>query len=405
MEKTRVQDAGTDFSPPRDGSGKFTPHITMKHAFTLDRRAEGEHPRLTAAVEEWVEGFIITDHNGVIVEVNPALERITGYGREELLGQSPSIFKSDQVDETTRRGMREAIQWGNVWNGHLVNKRKDGGQVEIDLTIFPIRNGNGELAGFIGIMRDVTYQHELEERLRRSQKLEAVGLLAGGIAHDFNNIITPIMGYLEIALSKLSPENEVVQDLNRVSKAALRARDLVSKIQIFSRTSSAVRQAMIPENLVNEVLDLLRSSLPANIRIHSDLETAGVTLHADSTQLHTMIMNLCLNAAQAMPDGGLLEVNLEYAELKEYEITPGQNVTGPYIRLSVSDSGQGMDKATQQRIFESFLTTKEGRKGTGLGLSTAYGVIEQHGGFIKVCSEVGEGSTFHVYLLIEQING
>jgi len=240
---------------------------------------------------------------------------------------------------------------------------------------------------------------EAHKQLRQAQKMEAIGTLAGGIAHDFNNILSAIIGYTEISKVKLGPESDVHKELNEVYSAGIRAKDLVSQILAFSRQGEQEFFPLILHPIAKEALKLLRSSIPATIEIKQDIHKCG-TVMADATQIHQVMMNLCTNAYHAMEaEGGELEVGLRDVELGEQDVVPYPELNpGPFIQLTVSDTGSGMPPSIVERIFEPYFTTKEKGLGTGMGLSVVHGIVTSHGGAISVESEPGAGSTFHVYL-------
>ncbi len=261
--------------------------------------------------------------------------------------------------------------------------------------------------GIRGITIDMTELKEaekekerLEKKLRRSQKLETIGTLAGGIAHDFNNILSPIMGYAEMGLLELKPEVSLYDDLKNILDGANRARDLVKQILTFSKQAEKERKPLNLSIVLNEAIKLLRSSIPSTIKIRKIIDENVPQISADATQMHQVIMNLCTNAAQAMDkEGGLLTIELKEIDIDSQMVKTHVNLErNSYIRLTVKDTGIGMDNNTLDRIFEPFFTTKEVDKGTGMGLSTVYGIIRGHKGEITVYSEPGSGSVFHVYL-------
>jgi PAS domain S-box-containing protein len=242
-------------------------------------------------------------------------------------------------------------------------------------------------------------QKKLEARLRQSQKLETVGTLAGGIAHDFNNILTPILGYSELARMAVPDDSPVADYLDRIETASSRARTLVKQMLAFSRQSEEEKVPMNLAPVVEEVVQLVRSSIPSTIEIQTDVDKDAGVVVADETQIHQVILNLCTNAAQAMPFGGVLTISLRKVEISDKpEAKLAGLKPGPYLLLAVRDTGTGMDEETLQRVFDPFFTTKEVGKGTGLGLSMVHGVAASHGGCCTADSELGEGSTFCVYL-------
>ena len=269
------------------------------------------------------------------------------------------------------------------------------------LTLTLILGGLGLLAVVItGLRRAGEAEERLQAQLRHSQKMENIGTLAGGIAHDFNNILTPILGYANMALRDTPAESRTHSDLQHVVSAGKRAKELINQILTFSRRSEPERKPVQIASNVTEALKLLRSSLPSTIEFRQNIDPDCGTVLADATQIHQVIINLCTNAFHAMREsGGTLEVNLDVVELDDDLGRPHPRLAlGSYVRLTVSDSGHGMDAETRDRIFEPFFTTKGVGHGTGLGLSVVHGIVVSHGGEITVYSEPGLGTTFHVYL-------
>jgi nitrogen-specific signal transduction histidine kinase len=257
------------------------------------------------------------------------------------------------------------------------------------------------------IQRDVSNEANLERQLRQAQKMEAIGTLAGGIAHDFNNILAPIIGYVEMALEEVPEDSSLNHDLSQVQKAAQRAKDLVKQILTFSRQTEKVENRPVRVSLiVKEALKLLRASLPSTIEIRRQTSRAAAsgTVMTDPTRMHQVLMNLCTNAAHAMKEkGGLLEIRLTDRELDGELLAHFPKAKpGPYLQLSVSDTGQGMSQDVKQRIFDPYFTTKGPGEGTGMGLAVVYGILKNLGGAITVYSEPGKGSVFHVFLPVTQ---
>jgi signal transduction histidine kinase/ActR/RegA family two-component response regulator len=297
----------------------------------------------------------------------------------QVRGVLEVILPMDNVEAVARTGVR----------GTLI------------LMLALILTGLGLLALVItGLRRSWESEEKLQAQLRHSQKMETIGTLAGGIAHDFNNVLTPILGYANMALQDTPPESRTHSDLQHVASAGKRAKDLVNQILTFSRRSEPERKPVKIDLIVSEALKLLRASLPTTIEFRQKIDADCGTVLADATQIHQVIMNLCTNAFHAMREGGgMLEVNLDVVEADGGMIRPHPNLSpGPYVRLSVSDSGHGMDPETRDRIFEPFFTTKGVGTATGLGLSVVHGIVLSHGGEITVYSEPGLGTTFHVYL-------
>ncbi|MDD5762170.1 MAG: response regulator [bacterium] len=365
---------------------------------TERRKAASELARLGMAVDQATEAVIITDREGSIQYVNPAFERISGYSREEAVGRDPRILRSGIQGESLYKEIWDVLEGGGVWAGHLINRRKDGSLYEEDATISPVRDSSGNIVSFVAVMRDVTQLLVLEKQVRTAQKMEAVGTLAGGIAHDFNNALTGIVGFGELLRMRMVGDEKALHDLDEILRCAERASTLTRQLLTFAR-----RQIIEPVNmdlsaLVADLMKLIGKVVGEHIELKTHLEKNVPTVRADCGQIEQVVMNLCLNARDAMPEGGRLVVETEDVSLDEEYVRQNPYMkTGRYALLTVSDTGTGMDEKTCERVFEPFFTTKGPDKGTGLGLSIVYGIVKQHGGFIHLYSELGKGTAFKVY--------
>ena len=286
-------------------------------------------------------------------------------------------------------------------------KNESGQPRDFIVTARPFYDNTGKLIGIVESFQEITEwkkaeaeKTKLEKELRQAQKMESIGTLAGGIAHDFNNILSPIYGYSEMALMSLPDDHKAKNHLDHVLKAAQRAKELVKQILTFSRQGTQTQSPLEVQSIIKEALKLLRASIPSTIEIRENIDPHCGQVQANPTQLHQVLMNLCTNAYHAMREtGGILGVSLTPYTVTGDDTIKNVNLRpGPYLRLEVSDTGQGMDKQTLSKIFEPYFTTKEPGEGTGMGLSVSHGIIKGHGGHICVYSEPGQGSTFHIYL-------
>jgi PAS domain S-box-containing protein len=327
---------------------------------------------------------------------------VYGYQPEELIGQHVSVLATDdeQAVQKSMKMIEELYEAGNVRNFTGERKRKDGTIIEIESSHALLKKPDGSVAGTVSSARDITDRKKFEEQLRQSQKMEAVGTLAGGIAHDFNNILGIILGYAELSKDVAAGNSVLEKNLSQIVKASNRARDLVRQILAFSRKTDSQIKPLQMHLVVAEALKLLRASLPATLCLRSDIDETDDIIVADATEIHQVVMNLCTNASHAMQhSGGVIEVTLKPVELDEHAAGYYSGVLpGPYVRLSVKDTGTGIPDDILGRIFEPFFTTKEVGRGTGMGLAMVHGIVKRYKGDVKVYSEPGRGAAFHIVL-------
>jgi len=362
------------------------------------RRSEEAQKRLATAVEQVAEAIVITDKQGTIQYVNPAFERITGYSKEEAVGQNLRFLTSGEHERKFYEQMWDTIQGGHVWSGQLVNRRKDGHIYHEEATISPVRDASGKIVNFVAVKRDITEHLELSKQLLQAQKMEAVGTLAGGVAHDFNNVLQVALGYSELILGDEGLPQLYRADLQKINESSRRGADLVRRLLTFSRKTEVKPLPLNLNRRIIEVRKMLERTIPKMIDIQLFLDEEPTTINADPTQVDQILMNLAVNARDAMPEGGKLVFETENVVLdEEYALSHLNAKPGHYVLLSIGDTGTGMDKDTLDHIFEPFYTTKETGKGTGLGLAMVYGIVQQHGGHIRCYSEPGEGTAFKIY--------
>ncbi len=341
-----------------------------------------------------------------IVFVNDAFERITEYAPHEAIGKTPRMLQGPDTDPRVLARLRAALERAEPVREEVINYTKAGVPYWLEIDIAPVRNDAGELTHFVAIERDTTERHRAlealqrsEDQLRQAQKMEAIGSLAGGIAHDFNNLLSVILSYTGMIVDDLSPTDPLRIDLQEVHNAGLRATELTRQLLAFSRKQLLEPTAVDVSAVVRGVEKMLRRMIGEDIDLHLDTSATTGRAFVDRGQLEQVIMNLVINARDAMPDGGNLTVETSSVVLDEAYAASHSGVSpGPHVLLAVTDSGTGMDRTTQDRVFEPFFTTKEQGRGTGLGLSTVYGIVRQSGGHIWLYSELGQGTTFKIYL-------
>ncbi|RME69430.1 MAG: PAS domain S-box protein, partial [Chloroflexi bacterium] len=356
-----------------------------------------QHRRLGVAIEQAAESVVMTDLAGSIIYVNPAFERITGYSREEAIGQNPRILKSGKHDAAFYRHLWNTITAGKVWHGRFVNKKKTGELYTEEATITPVRSEAGEIVGYVAVKRDITHELQLEEQFHQAQKMEALGRLTGGVAHDFNNLLTAINGFAELMKLRVKPDDPLYPMLNNILKSGEKATRLVQHLLTFSRKQVTNPRVVDLNAVVQDMEKLLRRIIGEDIHLTVRLSPDVYPVYIDPTQMEQVLMNLVVNARDAMPKGGKLTIETATADLDEaYTADHLEARPGKHTVLAVSDSGSGIPDDVLPHIFEPFFTTKSG--GTGLGLATVYGIVRQNGGHITVYSETGIGTTFKIYL-------
>jgi PAS domain S-box-containing protein len=376
--------------------------VTERYRVEQDLRSSNEILRLRdLALAEISQGVMITDAQSRITYVNRGFERLTGYGEAEVLGRTPKFLQGEATSAETVAKMSQALRAGRGFHGEILNFTKAGEKLWLALDISPLRDGKGELTGFVGAQRDITERKQaesmqglLEARLRESQKMESIGTLAGGIAHDFNNVLGAILGNLTLARDEVGPGHPSLKSLEQINRASLRARDLVQQILAFSRRQPQVLRVQALQPIVHEAVALLRSALPAMVELSIELQDAPLHVNADATQMQQVLMNLCTNAWHALQGSpGRITISLDEVWLDATQAAAlGPLAAGRYAHLRVADNGIGMDEATLSRIFEPFFTTKATGYGTGLGMSVVHGIVSAHSGGIKVSSSTGEGT-------------
>ena len=365
---------------------------------TEQKRTEETLNKLSRAVEQTAENIFITDREGRIEYVNPAFEELTEYSSAEVLGNTPRILKSGRQDPEFYTALWETIESGRPFRGTLINRKKSGKVYYEEKTITPVKDRQGKITNFISTGKDITDRMELEERLLQAQKLEAVGRLAGGVAHDFNNLLTAVIGYGELLASRLGSDDPLRQMAQEIIRGGQRGAALARQLLAFSRKQVLQPRVIDLNDIILNIRNMLERLIPENIKLVTRPGTAIGSVKADPGQIEQVIVNLVINARDAMPNGGALTIETLAVDLDNgYAFQPLVHTRGRYIMLAVSDTGVGMDSETQSHVFEPFFTTKE-HGGSGLGLATVYGIVNQSGGTVWLYSELGQGTTVKVYL-------
>ena len=378
--------------------------VGLRDDLALLKRAEEALRESAEKFRDLVENtndlFWEADQNGVYTYCSPNVVSILGYEQAELIGKTPFDFMPPEEAQRvgTLFGAIVAEQKPFSLLTHTI-RRKDGNLGTMECSGRPFFDQQGQLVGYRGVDRDITERKHLEVQLRQAQKMEAIGQLAGGVAHDFNNLVTVITGYSELVLQSLNATAPERRNVEQIKRAGERAAGLTSQLLAFSRKQLLQPKVLNLNAVVTNIDSLLQRVIGEHIHLVTVLEPTLGRVKADPGQIEQVIMNLAVNARDAMPQGGKLTV--ETADVDLDQAFAAQHVPlqrGPYVMLAVSDTGCGMDVETQAHVFEPFFTTKQPGKGTGLGLSTVYGIVKQSGGYIWASSELGQGATFKIYL-------
>ena len=387
-------------TPLRDAEGQISHFIAIKQDISEKRHLEEHNARLVAVLETTPDFVGITDANFRILFVNRNGRQMVGFGEAEDVSHMhidachPEWAMKIIMDE----GIPSAVRTG-TWLGEIALLTRNGKEIPVSQAIVAHKAANGKVEFFSTIMRDLTERKKIEAQLHQSQKMEAVGQLAGGVAHDFNNLLTVINGFSEIVAGTLPPNDPNRKMLQEVSKAGERAASLTRQLLAFSRKQVLEPRVLDLNSVVTNTENMLRRLIGEDVMLWTVLAPALSCVKVDPGQIEQVIMNLAVNARDAMPQGGKITIETQNVDLGETYAASHQEVRpGRYVMLAVSDTGCGMTPEIQSHIFEPFFTTKGPSKGTGLGLATVYGIIKQSGGYIYVYSEPGRGTSFKIYL-------
>jgi PAS domain S-box-containing protein len=387
-------------SAVRDVEGSIVAYRSVGRDVTKRRLAEEHYHKLANAVDQSPFSIVVTTPDGRVQYVNPKFTQSTGYTLEEIFEKEIPVLREGHANDESFREFEQTVAAGRKWSGELCTRCKDGRNLWEFVQVSPIRNHNDEITHLLSMREDITERKKLEDQLRQAQKMESLGTLAGGIAHDFNNVLAIINGFTEIALSRGPSDEAQAKHLREIHNAAQRAIGLVRQILTFSRKTEVTFKSVPLNQHVKDLGRMCAETFPRTVSFSIEIDETLPALWADPNQLQQVIMNLCVNARDAMPNGGLIAISTSRVEGSSI-VRLGAEASRAYVCIKVSDTGCGMPPHVRARIFEPFFTTKQNSGGTGLGLAVVYGIILNHRGFLDVESAEGQGSAFHVYLPLE----
>ncbi|HEY6951608.1 MAG TPA: PAS domain S-box protein, partial [Bacteroidota bacterium] len=359
----------------------------------------------TTALQSAANAISITNCQGTIISINPAFSRLTGYDATEVIGNDHRMLNSGKQSKAFYENLWETILSGKVWNGELVNKRKDGNLYTEEMTVTPVRNADNTISHFVAIKQDITERKNLQEQVNQAQKMESIGRLAGGIAHDFNNILGIILAYATLFRHKVPKPEDLVSGLDIIINAVQRGAGLVRQILTFARKTEVSLSPVDVNESIGEIRKMIVETFPKTIELRFNLASQMPRVLIDSGQLYQAVLNLCVNARDAVLEAqkmgradSRIEISTFLVPAAKVRTSHLNAASDEYVGVSITDTGTGMDEATKSRIFEPFFTTKEKGKGTGLGLAVVYGVVQSMNGFVDVQSSPGKGTSFTLYI-------
>jgi PAS domain S-box-containing protein len=385
------------YAPLRDAQGKIIGVIGTIRDISEQKCSEELLWIKNFAIESSINAIIMMDLNGKLTYINHSFMELWKYDADkEVLGKPYQELWQDR--EQALCVIRELYKSGK-WTGEITALAGDNTEFDVHVSAFTVNNKDGNPLCLMASFIDITEKLNLEKNLRQSQKIEAIGNLAGGIAHDFNNILGTIFGHTEILLKEFHENSPFEKNLLQILKSAQRARDLVKQILAFSRKGEQEKKLLKVSDIIKESIKFLRASLPSTIQINQEFEDNESIIFADRTQIYQILMNLCLNSAHAMRERcGMITISLKDIFISEEDTLSDSLNSGPYVKLTVTDNGHGINKDIFERIFEPYFTTKTMDEGTGLGLSVVHGIVKSYYGDINVYSEEGKGATFEILL-------
>ncbi len=408
---------GTDFpvelwtSIVRNEADEPVAMVGVARDITARRKSEESMRKLLRAIEQSDEAIFMTERDGTITYVNPAFEEVYGFSEREVIGCTPRVLKSGILKTRDYTAFWSKLLAGESLHLELVNKTKSGKLITVESSVSPVFDGEGAVIGFIAIQNDVTERKRaqeerktLESQLVQAQKIESIGTLAGGIAHDFNNILGIILGHATLLDRVCDDPAKFLKSRDSIVTAVQRGAGLVQQILTFARRTEVSFEPIDVNTTVTELMRMLEETFPKTISFSLRLSPNISPIHADKTRLHQSLLNLCVNARDAMPDGGQLSIVTAEVDGRDLGRTFPDARHKKFLWVTVSDTGTGMDETTQRHLFEPFFTTKPKGKGTGLGLAVVHGIMKSHQGHIRVESEVGRGTSFHLYFPVQDNN-
>jgi PAS domain S-box-containing protein len=390
----------------RDERGKPVKVVVVSRDITARKEAEralsDSEARYRELIESARDAIYTMSPSGVLTSLNSAFERITGWQRDAWVGKTFLDLLHPDDRPVALANFKRVVQGESSLMNEYRIRRESGGYVLGEITATPHLRG-GKVVEVLGVARDITERRALEDGLRQAQKMESLGTLAGGIAHDFNNILSIIMGHASLLEAVTGESPAIRQSIESITKASTRGASLVRQLLTFARKGETQIQPALLNDTIREVTQLLAKTLPKTVTVSTHLDDSLPVVLADTSQIHQVLLNLCVNARDAMPSGGTLTIASGMADVAEVRTKYAKANAGRYVQIEVADTGEGMDAATVSRIFEPFFTTKEAGKGTGLGLAVVFGIMNTHGGFIDVRSARGNGTTFRLWFPVPDV--